>query len=192
MKRRRPFPGLFSTLLPSADPKMSKINAFVRYAPAAVCAAAVLFSPARAAAPNAVKGTSGSGLKSAIAAQKGKVVVVNVWATWCGPCVAEFPYFVKLHNAYKAKGLTVVGASLDEPEDKPKVTKFIASNKVAFPMFMRTTRSMEEFIHPVDKKWEGVAPTTYVFDRSGKLVKSKTGAVSYQELVGYVEPLLKK
>src|SRR5687768_14180878 len=92
-------------------------------------AAALLAVPA-----NAVRAESGAGnvqavdgkaLKRAIEEQKGKVVVVNYWATWCAPCVEEFPDLVKLQNSYRDKGLVVIGVSMDEPDDKGKVVAFV-------------------------------------------------------------------
>jgi thiol-disulfide isomerase/thioredoxin len=147
---------------------------------------------AAAALPPNLKAINGNALKKAVADQKGKVVVLNLWATWCGPCVEEFPYFVKLSNDYKSKGLVVIGASLDEPEDRGKVAAFIGKTKTTFPMFMRTDRTMDEFIQPLDKKWVGTAPTTYIFAKNGKLAGEPiNGPVTYDKLVKKVQPLLK-
>jgi thiol-disulfide isomerase/thioredoxin len=144
-----------------------------------------------AQAPN-VQATDGAGLKQALAGEKGKVVVLNLWATWCGPCVEEFPSLVKLHNSYSAKGLTVVAASLDEPDDQGKVVAFIEKQKAAFPVYVRRSGAPEKFIDPIDKGWTGAVPTTYIFDRNGKRVgKPIIGERSYEQLVTAVEPLLK-
>jgi thiol-disulfide isomerase/thioredoxin len=144
-----------------------------------------------AQAPN-VQATDGAGLKEALAQQKGKVVVLNLWATWCSPCVEEFPHLVKLHHAYSSKGLTVVAASLDEPEDRGKVVEFIEKQKAGFPVYIRRSGDPEKFIDPVDKGWTGAVPTTYIFDRSGKRVgKPIIGERSYEQFVAAVEPLLK-
>ena len=88
--------------------------------------AALTLLPSRPALTAAdVKPADGAALKKIVAAQKGKVTIVNLWATWCGPCVEEFPDLVKLHNAYKAKGLSFISVTIDEPEDKGKVVSFI-------------------------------------------------------------------
>src|SRR5262245_19221769 len=73
--------------------------------------AAPATEPAQAGAPAAavVKAVDGKALKKAVAAHKGEVVVLNLWATWCGPCVEEFPDLVKLYDQYKGKGLVVIG-----------------------------------------------------------------------------------
>ncbi len=150
-------------------------------------------APARAAKPKgaAITATDGAGLKQLLAAHKGKVVVLNLWATWCPPCVAEFPDLVKLHNAYAAKGLTVVAVSLDEPEDRAKVDAFIKEQKAAFPVVVRKGAEAEELVNAVDKNWSGAIPVTYIFDRSGKRYGAgMVGQHSYQKFEAAVKPVL--
>jgi peroxiredoxin len=155
-----------------------------------LCLTASALLAAPAAAPK-LKATDGAGLVKTIRAYKGKVVVVNLWATWCPPCVEEFPGFVKFHKDLNKDGVVVLGASLDEPEDKGKVAEFIAKEKVPFEILIRAKGSIEQFVNPLDKKWKGVAPTTYVFDRTGKQVGEQiSGMISYEKLVQQVKPLL--
>jgi thiol-disulfide isomerase/thioredoxin len=169
--------------------------------PRAVCllfvlAASVLPFAAAPAAPPAAKpplqALDGPGLKKTIAAQRGKVVVLNLWATWCPPCVEEFPSLVKLHNAYRGRGLVVIGVSMDEPGDRGRVAEFIRRQKVGFPVYTRQAGDLEAFIAPVDRRWSGALPTTYLFDRKGALVGTPAiGARSYEQFAAMVEPLLK-
>lgn len=131
-------------------------------------------------------------VKKAIESNKGKVVLVNYWATWCAPCVDEFPDIVKLQNQYRDKGLVVVGVSFDDPDEKDKVVDFANQNKANFPLLMRKSGSLEKFSATLDKRWSGVLPTTYVIDKSGKRVgKPMTGVRTYEQFVAAVEPLLK-
>jgi thiol-disulfide isomerase/thioredoxin len=135
-----------------------------------------------AAAPINVQAVEGPALKQAINSHKGKVVVLNLWATWCPPCVEEFPDLVKLHNNYRAKGLVMIAASLDEPEDKGKVVEFVSKQKASFPVYLRSKGNEEAFINPIDKEWPGAVPVTYVYNRAGKLVgKPIVGGQSYEQ-----------
>lgn len=139
-----------------------------------------------------VEAVDGKTLRKALDERKGKVVVLNLWATWCGPCVEEFPDLVKLHNTYKDKGLVVLGVSMDEPEDLGKVATFAGEQSAGFPIFVRKSGGIEKYFDPIDKGWKGIVPTTYVFDREGKRVgKPMVGLKTYDDFVKAVEPLLK-
>lgn len=145
-----------------------------------------------AAAPN-IKAVDPAGLKAAVAAQKGKVVLVNLWATWCGPCVEEFPDIVKLYNTYKKDGLAVIAVSVDEPEDAPKVIEFIAGQKAGFPVLTRKgTTPVEKFVDQLDPTWRGAVPVTYIYNKQGKLTgKPVYGGQAYEAFEAAVKPLLK-
>lgn len=145
--------------------------------------------PAARPAPQAV---DGPGLKKAIRSNKGKVVVLNLWATWCQPCVEEFPSLVKLYDRYRGRGLVVLAAAMDEPTTRGKVQPFLVTQKARFPAYVRKSGDVGAFVSVIDKDWNGAVPTTYVFDRSGKLVgKPLTGAQSYETFAATVEPLLR-
>lgn len=162
----------------------------------ALVAAIPLFTSVRAVAQDvdkkaSVEAVDGKALKKALEGHKGKVVVLNFWATWCGPCVEEFPDLVKLHNKYADKGLVVLGVSMDEPRDQGKVVDFAQKQKAGFPIFVRKSGNIEKYVSPIDKGWQGVIPTTYVYDREGKRVgKPLIGLKSYDDFVRAVEPLL--
>jgi thiol-disulfide isomerase/thioredoxin len=139
-----------------------------------------------------IQSLDASGTKKALGSYKGKVVLVNYWATWCAPCVDEFPSLVKLQKQYRDQGLVVVGISFDDPDDKAKVVAFTGQNQVDFPILMRKSGSLEKFADGLDRGWSGVLPTTYVIGKNGKRAgKPMTGARSYEQFVAAVEPLLK-
>src|SRR5262249_37876519 len=88
---------------------------------------------------------------------RGKVLVLNFWATWCGPCVAEFPELVALDAKYRDKGVKMVGITADDPEDvQPKVVPFIKKNQVKFDIVLQDTDDPEEMMKQVTNDWPGV------------------------------------
>lgn len=144
----------------------------------------------QAAAP-APTPVSAKELKRAIESNKGKVVLLNVWATWCGPCVEEMPDLVKLHAAYQDRGLVVLGVSMDEPEDSGKVNDFVIDKKVTFPVFTRKGKAIGELLDVIDRKFSGAIPATYVLDKSGKRVGSPmVGLRTYAQFEEAIKPLL--
>jgi thiol-disulfide isomerase/thioredoxin len=113
-------------------------------------------------------------------ANKGKVVLVNFWATWCKPCVHEFPDLVKLYNDYKDKGFVIVFISVDVPDDlDSKVVPFLKNQNVDFTTYYNNFDKPEELINLIDKKWEGAIPSTYIYDKDGNLTKHILGSSSY-------------
>ncbi len=112
-----------------------------------------------------------------MASFKGQVIVVNLWATWCPPCVAEMPSFQKLYNDYGHKVVFLFIAN-DEPE---KVERFLAKNGYELPVFFQISMAPEEMN-------SNALPTTYMIDSEGNIVASKTGAADWDS--GKVRSLL--
>ena len=145
------------------------------------------------AAHAAVTSTDAPALKRAIAAQKGHVVLVNFWATWCGPCVAEFPAIVKASRRYKAQGLTVIAVSADSAKDlHTKVEPFLSKQGAAFPSYLEKSADPEDFINALDPTWQGDLPRTFIYDRQGRRVKTLTGEQTAQSLAAAITPYLKR
>jgi thiol-disulfide isomerase/thioredoxin len=131
-------------------------------------------------APKLAGEVDAKGLAAAITAQHGKVVVVNFWATWCVPCREEFPDLVRLERAYRGRGVSVLGVSIDLPKDMPKVEKFLATSAPDFPNYIkRVGGDDQDFIESVDPKWGGELPFTVVYGRDGKKAEVLSGKQSY-------------
>lgn len=120
------------------------------------------------------------GLHRAVRAQRGRVVVVNLWATWCEPCVKEFPDFVAL--ARDRRDVAVISVSIDDPGDRPAVLDFLKKQKPPFPVYMKADGNDEAFINGVDPKWSGAVPLTMIYDVSGKRIYFDEREVTRAEL----------
>lgn len=111
--------------------------------------------------------TSTAGKEIDLGKMKGKVILVDFWATWCGPCVAEMPTVIKAYDAYKDKGFEVVGISLDQ--DKGAMEKFTAENKMPWPQYFDGKGWGNEIAQRF-----GISsiPATFLVGKDGKIIGS--------------------
>lgn len=123
--------------------------------------------------------------------KKGKVLLVNLWATWCGPCVREFPELVKLQKDYLGKGLQVLLVSIDDPRiTETKVKPFLEKQKVTFPSYIKKTNNDALFFAAVGKGFGNAIPTTFVYNRQGRQVGTFVGVRDYKAFEEVIKPLL--
>jgi peroxiredoxin len=115
---------------------------------------------------------------------KGKVVIVNFWATWCGPCRKEIPDFIEAYKKYKNKGLVIIGISVDK-DGWSAVTPFIEESKINYPVVLANAQVVENY--------GGVEaiPTTFIVDKKGYIADQQIGVMSLKELETKLQPLLK-
>lgn len=124
-------------------------------------------------------------------ANKGKVILFNYWATWCKPCVEEFPDLLKLNDEYKDKDFKIVFVSLDFGKDFPDQTKrFLKKMNVNFITYYNNFKSDEDLINYMDKEWEGSIPGTFIFDKDGSLKKTYIGKTKYADFKKSVDNYL--
>ncbi len=107
----------------------------------------------------------GGGIVS-LAEQKGKVVLVDFWATWCGPCRVAIPHLVRMYNEYKDQGLVVLGISLDQEKDV--LPKFIKDNNITYPILYGNQQVAKAY------EVQGI-PTLVIFDKKGKIAFREVG-----------------
>jgi len=123
------------------------------------------------------------GTQVSLSSFKGKVVLLNFWATWCGPCKAEIPAFVELQTEYK-KDLVVLGLSVDDPADKAKA--FAAQYKVNYPMVLGLGRDeIQDAYGPI----YGI-PASFLISRDGKVCKRHLGIAPKSQFEREIKALL--
>jgi thiol-disulfide isomerase/thioredoxin len=123
---------------------------------------------------------------------KGKVVLVNFWATWCEPCYIEIPWLIEMQSKYEPKGFTVLGVALDE-EGKSVVAPFVAKERfnvngqklpMNYPILLGNDAAGDKFGGLLGY------PTSILISRDGKQVKRITGIISYDEIAKAIESQL--
>jgi thiol-disulfide isomerase/thioredoxin len=125
------------------------------------------------------------GTEQSLSALKGRIVVLNFWATYCVPCRKEMPDLAAIQNEYAALGVQVVGASADTAEDRAKVLQFIKETRINFPVWTGAT--------PADMMRFGLGsalPGTVIIDQSGRVTKVISGIVNQSDLKREIDSML--
>ena len=132
-----------------------------------------------------------AGFQKLVQSQKGSVLMVDFWATWCKPCRAEMPQLVKLAAKLKEKGVKMVTISADEPEAEATARKFLAEmGAAAVPSYVKRPKDDDKFINAIDPKWQGALPALFLYDRTGKKVRAFIGESSMAEVEAAILKLL--
>ncbi|HMQ62690.1 MAG TPA: redoxin domain-containing protein [Flavilitoribacter sp.] len=111
-----------------------------------------------------------------------KLRLVNVWATWCGPCILEYPEFIVLQRMYGARSFEFVSLSADKPQEEEKVLAFLRGKYSAAPNYLYNEEDKYALIDAVDKNWNGALPYTALIEPGGKIVWSHQGSVDFLAL----------
>ncbi len=130
---------------------------------------------------------SGGNPALTLASLRGKVVILDFWATWCGPCRMEIPDLIKIFQAYHSKGLEIYGLSVEGQDGHPNkyFEDFIQANGINYPLGLSSVETLRDYgISPI--------PTTFFIDKQGKVALSFVGVHSAEDFTSAVETLLKE
>lgn len=125
------------------------------------------------------------GTEQRLSALKGRIVILNFWATYCIPCRKEMPDLAAIQNEYAAFGVQVIGASADEPEDRDEVLQFVKETKVNFPIWLGATPA-----HMMRFGLGAALPGTVIINREGLVAKVISGVVNRADLKRQIDAML--
>ncbi len=125
-----------------------------------------------------------NGHEVALSSLKGKVVLLNFWATWCGPCLMEIPEFVEIQDAYRSKGFEVVGVSVDDPPEK--LPPFAKEHRINYPLLVGQDRE------DLQEAYGGIfgIPMSFLISRDGKVCRRQVGPASREQFESWIKALL--
>lgn len=138
-------------------------------------------SARKPAAEFTLKDENGTAVK--LSDYRGKVVLLNFWATWCGPCGVEIPWFVEFEQKYKAQGFAVLGVSMDE-DGWPAVRPFVTERKINYRVLMGNDL-LAQLYGGLDS-----LPTSFMIDKDGKVASTHIGLIGKNEYVNEIQCLL--
>jgi thiol-disulfide isomerase/thioredoxin len=121
-----------------------------------------------------------------IKALNSPLVLVNFWASWCGPCKAEFPFIMSLRKKFADRGLKVVFVSVDEEADADAALAFLKEQNVDFPTYFKGKQSVN-FVAKIFPNWSGAIPATIMFAPDQKVVESWEGDATLQEFESKIQ-----
>ena len=131
-------------------------------------------------------------LEQRVAKGKDTTYVVNFWATWCGPCVEELPYFEKVNAENTGKPFKVILMSLDfKSKLKTDVVPFVAKHKIKSEVYVVNETDQQKFIDQVDKNWSGALPATLILNANKKVRSFYERAFTYEQLTKTISTSIK-
>lgn len=123
-----------------------------------------------------------SAIKDLLKNSSDKLRLINVWATWCGPCVTEFSEFITINRMYRGRDFEFINISADDPANKEKVLKFLKSKEASSKNYLFSIDDKYKLIEAIDPKWQGALPYTILVEPGGKIVYGKQGRINPAEM----------
>lgn len=122
-----------------------------------------------------------NGLRDLVKNNSDKLRLINVWATWCGPCVTEFPSFITINRMYRNRDFEFISISADDAEKKDKVLQFLKKQQASGTNYLFSIDDKYKLIEAIDPEWKGELPYTILVEPGGKIVYT-SGLIDEAEL----------
>jgi len=130
-----------------------------------------------AAEPVSITPAPAAALKALRANDSGKFRLVNFWATWCAPCVAEFHEFITINRMYRHRDFELVTVSLNRPDEQTQVVEFLKKKQASCRNLIFGSTEREKLIDAFDPDWQGAVPYTVLINPEGKIIYRETGSI---------------
>ena len=135
-----------------------------------------------AALPVTIENIDTSGIKELIRNKSDKLRLINVWASWCGPCVQEFPDFVILDRIYRSREFEFVSINADKLSRKDNVLKFLQKNEASNKNYIFNSDNNYALVEAIDPQWSGALPYTMLIEQGGKVIYRLQGPINMFEM----------
>eukprot|EP00744_Colponema_vietnamica_P034479 GILI01058291.1.p1 GENE.GILI01058291.1~~GILI01058291.1.p1 ORF type:complete len:286 (+),score=-14.85 GILI01058291.1:102-860(+) len=122
------------------------------------------------------------GIAELLANKTDKVKLINVWATWCGPCVTEMPEFVNINRMYRRRDFEFITISADKPDKKDKAQELLKRMQASGQNYIYNSEDKYKLIEAIDPKWQGALPYTLLIAPGGKILYRTQGTIVPQKM----------
>ncbi len=142
------------------------------------------------AEPVTIETITAEGMKELRANKSGKIRVINVWATWCGPCVSEFDDLVETNLHFRHRDFELVTVAAQFPDEREKVLSFLQKHHASTRNLLFGETDKYKLMQALDPQWNGALPHTIVLGTDGKVLYSETGELDFLKLRRVIVPAL--
>ena len=118
-----------------------------------------------------------AGIKNLLRNDSDKLRLINIWATWCGPCITEFPEFVTINRMYRKRDFEFISISADDPAKKERALQFLQKQQASNVNYIFSGDDKYQLIEAVDPNWQGALPYTILVEPGGKIVYARQGII---------------
>jgi thiol-disulfide isomerase/thioredoxin len=132
--------------------------------------------------PVHLEGIDTAAVKNLVRNDTKKLRLINLWATWCVPCVQEYPQLVALNRMYRDRGFELVSISMDDSARRPRALAFLEKQECSSPNFIYTNEDKYKLMETVDPHWQGALPYSLLVEPGGKIIYAKQGTIDPEQL----------